>query len=322
MPLAWIHDLPKQQLEELAGQLGLSVDGALDDLRKRVKEKWTAVEHYLPPAKFVKTSQSPKLVQPGIEPSISVRDPATKVKIKLVSDLISGIPVLSGTDPEDILKFLIRVNEVGQLNLVSNSEFMALLIGRTSGRIMQILGAHLGTTDSWGMVQSEIISTFLPPRVSERFLVSYVLERFQAPDEDLNSYIMSVVAAAGILGFPGSESQLVRRILQNLHPRARSYCLFESRPESVRDLFSLATTVAEAVAVEDQRKRLTSPIQQGGAPQARSNGMFKKKVVPARVDRTTKCWQCGVFGHVRRACPAGRSEDSNLSRSGNGNGAR
>jgi hypothetical protein len=48
MPLAWIHDLPKQQLEGLASQLGLSTDGTLDDLRNRVKEKWTAVELYLP----------------------------------------------------------------------------------------------------------------------------------------------------------------------------------------------------------------------------------------------------------------------------------
>lgn len=27
MPLAWIHDLSRQQLEEFAGQLGLSTDG-------------------------------------------------------------------------------------------------------------------------------------------------------------------------------------------------------------------------------------------------------------------------------------------------------
>jgi hypothetical protein len=44
MPLAWIHDLSKQQLEELAGQFGLSIDGTLDDLRKRVKQKWTVIQ--------------------------------------------------------------------------------------------------------------------------------------------------------------------------------------------------------------------------------------------------------------------------------------
>jgi hypothetical protein len=38
MPLAWIHELSKQKLEDLAIQLGLSIDGTLDDLRKRVKQ--------------------------------------------------------------------------------------------------------------------------------------------------------------------------------------------------------------------------------------------------------------------------------------------
>jgi hypothetical protein len=140
------------------------------------------------------------------------------------------------------LKFLIRAKQVFDLKLISDPELMALLVSRTSGRITQILGAHLGTTQGWGMVQSEIISTFLPPRVKEKFLASYVLERFQSSGEDLNSYIMSMVAAADILGFAGSESQLVHRMVQNLHPRVKSYFLFAIRPESVRDLLSLATS--------------------------------------------------------------------------------
>jgi hypothetical protein len=43
MPLAWIHELSKQNLEELALQLGLSTDGTLDNLRKRVKQKWAVI---------------------------------------------------------------------------------------------------------------------------------------------------------------------------------------------------------------------------------------------------------------------------------------
>jgi hypothetical protein len=40
--------MPKQQLKELASQLGLSADGKLDDLRVRVKENWIAVDAHLP----------------------------------------------------------------------------------------------------------------------------------------------------------------------------------------------------------------------------------------------------------------------------------
>jgi hypothetical protein len=115
------------------------------------------------------------------------------------------------------------------------------------------------------MVRSEIIATFLPPRVKETFLASYVLEQFQAPEEDLNSFVMSVVAAAAVLRFTGSASQLLHRVVQNLHPKVKSYFVFEGRPESVRDLFSLANTVTETVAI-GQRKRLTTARQPGSVP--------------------------------------------------------
>jgi hypothetical protein len=180
MPLAWIHDLPKQQLEGLASQLGLSTDGTLDDLRKRVKEKWTAVELYLPSQSTAKSFLLTTPVQQNMDPSVSQGNCLSKVKIKLATDLISNIPVLSGTDPEEILKFLIRAKGIFDLRLISESEFMALLVSRTVGRITQILGAHLGSTQSWAMFQSEIISTFLPLRVKDGFLASYVLDRFQS----------------------------------------------------------------------------------------------------------------------------------------------
>jgi hypothetical protein len=286
------------------------VDGTLDELRKRVKEKWTNIEPYLPCPSAAKSSVVTKPVQENVEQVVYQGNCLTKVKLKLATDLISGIPVLSGTDPEEILKFLIRVKQVFELKLVSDPELLTVLIIRTSGRIAQILGAHIGTTQSWGMVQSEIISTFLPPRVKERFLASYVLDRFQSTGVDMNTYIMSVVVAADILGFSGSESQLVHRMVENLHPRVKSFFLFASRPETVRDLFSLATTVAEALAVEDQRKRLTAPIQQGAAPRPVVNSMIRGKVSSAKANSRGKCWGCGALGHLERDCLSRSSQRS------------
>ena len=322
MPLAWIYDLSKQQAEELARQLGLSTDGTLDDLRKRVKEKWTAIEPCLP---FPSTAKSSVVTKPVLQSTDSVGYQGyclNKVKLKLATDLISAIPVLSVTDPEEILTFLIRAKGVFDLKLVSDSEFMALLVSRTSGRITQILGAHVGTTQCWGLVQTEIISTFLPCRVKERFLASHVLERFQSPGEDLNSYVMSVVAAADILGFSGSEAQLVQRMLQNLHPKLKSYLLFATRPESIKDLFSLATTVAEAVAVENQRKRTTASAQQGCVSRPVASGMVIGQTPAAKADSRRRCWGCGAPGHNLRDCPSRPHQRRAPGSSGNDLGAR
>jgi hypothetical protein len=154
--------------------------------------------------------------------------------------------------------------------------------------------------------------------MKERFLASYVLVRFQSSGEYLNGYIMSVVAAADILRFAGSESQLVHRMVENLHPRVKSNFLFASRPESVRVIFSFATTVAVAVALEDRRKRLTEPIQQGGNPRPVVNSMIRARFLRPRLISGA----CGALGHLERDCPSRSRQDRSSGRSGNGSGAR
>jgi hypothetical protein len=322
MPLAWVHDLPKQQAEELASQLGLPTDGTLDDLRKRIKEKWTTIEAFLPSQSTAKSTLVTKSSSQVTDSVVHDSSHLSKMKIRLVTDLIKNIPLLADTDPERILKFLICVKGVHELNLVTDFEFISLLVSRTSGRITQILGSHLGTTQNWGMVRSEIISTFLPPRVKERFLASYVMDRFQSSSENLNSYIMSVVAAADILGYEGPESQLVHRMLQNIHPPVKSYFLFANKPESVRDLFSLATTVAEAVATEEQRKLLTSAAQQGGGTRPVAKSMVVAKSSATVANRRVRCWGCGAWGHIQRDCSSKSQSSRNPADSGNAPGAR
>jgi hypothetical protein len=225
-------------------------------------------------------------------------------------------------DPESILKFLIQVNHLIELKLLSDAEFMALLIARTSGRLMHILGAHIGTTDTWGMVEAEIISTFLPPRIKEQFLVSHVLDRFQFPTEVLTEYIMSVLAAAKILCFLGTEVQLVHRTVQNMHPKFKSHCIFSNRPESITDLLSLATMDAEAVAVEDQRRLKAGSFPRGGVPRPFVNATVQNKGSPAQTEFKDTCWACGKTGHFQRTCPSKTLPTSRGGRSGNARGAR
>jgi hypothetical protein len=188
--------------------------------------------------------------------------------------------------------------------------------------VLQILGGHLTTTRDWGLAKAQLISTFLPPRVKEKLLRSHVLDRFQSSTDDLSSFIKSVETAADILGFSGSESQLVHRMLQNMHPRTRSHMLFASEPQSVHQLYSLATTVAEEVAVEEQRKLFTASPQQTSASRPLASGSLVSNPSPAMPEFRASCWKCGKKGHLQRNCLLAVPRRCDPVRSGNAPGAR
>jgi hypothetical protein len=309
MPLAWIHNLPKEEVEKLATELGVSVQGTLDELRKRLKEKWKAVATYLPPQVEDKSEVamhtagvSDTKVQGG-----DVHDHVTVVQIKLkgnvATDLVKTLPVLSDTEPENVFKFLMRAREVYDLGLVTDAEFLALLVARTTGRFTQVIGVHLSASSKWGSVCSEILSTFLPSRIREGFLLKYVLDRFQSATEELSQFVMSVVAAADILGYEVSESVLVHRMVQNIHPNVRSRLVFASEPKSFKDLYSLASQVAEGRAIDDQRKVLEHYAPPVNPQQAKRD--FRQVSMAfgetrRSVSRAVRCYNCSDYGHVRK----------------------
>jgi hypothetical protein len=100
MPLSWIHDLPRQQVEELAVQLGLPMDGTLDDLRKRVKERWSAIEPYLPSQSTAKSAFTTISASQSRDLAMNRGNSWEKLKVKLASELTADIPALSSTNPE------------------------------------------------------------------------------------------------------------------------------------------------------------------------------------------------------------------------------
>jgi hypothetical protein len=77
--------------------------------------------------------------------------PSGNMKLKLVTDLTKNVLVVEDADPERVLIFRIRKKEIYDLHLVTDCEFTSLLLSRTSGRITQILGVHLGTNRNWGL---------------------------------------------------------------------------------------------------------------------------------------------------------------------------
>jgi hypothetical protein len=132
------------------------------------------------------------------------------------------------------------------------------------------------------------------------------------------------MAAAAILGFAGTEQQLVQHMLQNFHHKVRPYLLFAAKPQSVSDLFMLATQVAEAVAVEDQREKLIPPVNTQDSLRSLASAVIRNRPGSARADVKWRCWKCGVIGHRQCDCSFRSRQNSTARGSGSGNatGAR
>jgi hypothetical protein len=217
-----------------------------------------------------------------------------KLKCIVVTDLVRKIPVLSDTEPESVFRFLVQAKEVYDLNLVTDGEFLALSVTRTSGRLMQIISVHLRACSGWGLVCSELLS-------------KYVLDRFQTFTEELSQFVVSEVVAANILDYQVSESVLVWCIVQNIHPCLRSRLTFASEPKSIEELHILASQVAEGRAIDDRRKILGTHPPTANSQQEGRVGRpvsMAARGSPRLGSRTVKCWKCNGMGHVKKDCPS------------------
>ncbi|PNF40121.1 hypothetical protein B7P43_G10002 [Cryptotermes secundus] len=268
MPLKWIHDLSREEAERLAVELSVPIHCSLEELRKRVKEKWKVLETYLPPQRADKSDVAMHTGESSVQGHVTYSQ--IKLRAKVVTDLVKGTPVLSDAEPEAVLKFLIRASEVYDLGLVMDEEFLDLLVA-----------GHLSASANWGVVQSELQSTFLPPRIREGLLTKYVLERFHFVAEDLSKY--------------------------NIHPNVRSQLVFLHKPTSIKELYALAGQVAEGRAIEERRIRAersgsTDMVQQssrGSRPVSMAVGQTRRFGL-----NSAKCWKCSGRGHLKKDCPS------------------
>jgi hypothetical protein len=88
-----------------------------------------------------------------------------KTRGKVFLELVRSVPELKHTDPESVLDFLVRAQEVYKLSLVSEGEFLSCLLSCTLGRVTQLLGEHLVKGSNWPVAITDLVSIFLPLRI-------------------------------------------------------------------------------------------------------------------------------------------------------------
>jgi hypothetical protein len=156
--------------------------------------------------------------------------------------------------------------------------------------------------------------------VREKLIRELIVFKFHSKEVPLRTYIDEIVVAAEFLNYHGTESELVDRILMNLHPDILAQSAFMQRPSSFHELHKLAGHVEEKLAVEVERQRANVDriVASGAEPVPPVVARYREGQLSLELSsrRNFKCWKCGKTGHLQRACRVKISFSGNGQRPG------
>ena len=220
----------------------------------------------------------------------------------LVELMRKVLPLATG-DPEAILRFVCRLNEIHVLGLSDDRSFIVRLLPLVSGAMLRFFGDCLRSSRTWEQCKRELLREFFPHFVRERMVHDLITFNFHPKTQSVREYIDQVFTAAEFLGYEVGEQQLVDRILMNLHPSILAHTAFLDRPKSRNGLYD-----EEKVAALKERQRTLN----GGDPSGNSEVPHPQssRNTPAN-PRTLKCWNCSRPGHLSRNCRKGAAAPGN-----------
>jgi hypothetical protein len=202
------------------------------------------------------------------------------------------------------------------LGLVDDRAFITRILPFVPGGLLQFLGAF-ARGGSWAACKSQLLDEYFPHFVHESLIRDLTVFNFQGEDKSMRFYIDRVFQAAEFLQYEATE--LVDRVVMNLHPRVLSQAAFLEKHRSRKDLYRLVGLI-EKFSVLKQRDRLGPEANRDGGNSSGCGGRPRNDRenprAPAR--GPIRCWGCGQQGHVRRSCPEKNLRSGNVQRPGAG----
>jgi len=226
-------------------------------------------------------------------------------------ELMRQVPPLNSEEPEAILRFVARLDDVYMLSLCDDRSFVTRILPLVPGTILRFFGDCLRNGRNWKECKRQLLREFFPHFIRERLVRDLITLNFHKQSMPVREYIDQVFSAAQFLEYNAEEQSLVDRVVMNLHPDILAHSAFVDRPHSRKELYDVIGIVEEKMAVVRERQRDVS-AQQVASRQERREGERRRNV--SDYSRPPKCWCCGRLGHVQRNC------QRRTQQSGNGRG--
>lgn len=339
--VGWIYNIKKEDLVELAKQLGLSPEGTLTEIRQNLSEHFR--------------SGSEKKPDSGNNSDNVPGTSTSKTENAQICDTARkwGIRFDGSTDP---LSFLERIEELIECYRMEEDHLLRALPELLKGQVLLWYRNNKGTWRTWNDFTTDLKHAYLSPRFFIK-LEDEIRNRTQGYGEKFTEYATALQTLMRRHG-KFSPDQILERIYCNLRPEYRLYIRrrdFErlsdlitvanefEELETANNTFLAPPTVTQSLVQETAFRRAplhnTSRMENINRPspsQARSSSEQKDNTnTNINVyDRTKTCWRCGKTGHNRKSCMAPAKlfcsycgKDGILSRdcnchSGNGSGRR
>jgi len=303
-----VYRLTAAELREHCIGLGLDCGGPVRSLRRRLAD-------HINDAKMNEGQEKPNVQASvpadlvsngaGSGPPIEVNvahDGGGNGQMAVLVGLLRSIPTLCSEEPIEIMRF-VRLDEVYDLKLVIDSEFVIRIMPLVRGSLLRFFGNCLRERCSWAESKSRLLDEYFPYFVRERLIRDLIIFNFEGEGQTLREYIGQIFQVAKFLQYEATEEQLVDQVVMNLHPRVLSQAALIDRPRSLQELYGVVTVIEEKCAVANER-RVWQDRQGDGSIELglgkASRESVRKIEAPARAP--VKCWGCGRLGHTKSNC--------------------
>jgi hypothetical protein len=194
------------------------------------------------------------------------------------------------------LRVLLRLRHMVSTFRVPAAHVLQVVYGYTKGALASKTMVAIHRGDTLEAYHEEVLTFFIPPRTMLPLLNSEYY-RAQKSDEPRSVYVSDIKEMAAALRQDSNEADVVRTILDGLHPHERNRLVFCERPRNYADLDNMCV-YAHNIPSNDHNDITDSGTRRTSSSSSARAG----SVNPAPHRASVVCYRCNKSGHIRRDC--------------------